>query len=286
MSVEVVIQLADHLNIPHFGLIAQSVGSVFALALAYKYPLRVVGPVFLISPWVSTQAANTFKWARRLPAGLVTRTLSIAMDVMWMFSKTTAAKDTDAFHATPTPSQSSPSGKTSSPARKGSFALDSSTPTTTTNNSHDPTIHTLTALEEDELLASLEDQREFSTDFPPHRPLRHVVRPKHVSLYLAMNRQRMEEPCSQGQLGDVLVALEKYHGFGFSYSEVRTGVSAVWGDKDGLISQKGIDILANTLNDLRLKILDGEGHDLVWKEGVMEWAIRGIAERRKERVYH
>ncbi|KAL0084786.1 Alpha/Beta hydrolase protein [Phycomyces blakesleeanus] len=239
---DVIIQLADYLGIKQFGIIGQSVGSVFALAIAHKYPSRVFGPVFLISPWVSTQAANTFKWARRLPAAIVTRTASLAMDVMWMFNKGL-------------------SKGIESPLQK----------------THQ---QKLTALEEDELLASLDECLEFTTDFPPHRPLRHVVRPKHVSLYLTMNKQRTAEPYNQGQLADVLVALEKYNQFGFNYSDIKTSVSAVWGDKDGLIPQRGIDVLANSLRDLHLKILEGEGHDLVWKEGVMEWAIRGISERQ------
>ncbi|KAI8388567.1 Alpha/Beta hydrolase protein [Radiomyces spectabilis] len=279
---DVVIQLADHLRIRRFSLIAQSVGTVFALAIALKCPSRVLGPIYLISPWVSTQAANTFKWTRRLPASLVTRTISLAMDVMWMFNKGMSK-------------ESLPSRQNPNRISDEDSVSDSSTRTSDTSRgskksplgSPDSSIHsTLTAFEEDELLASLEDDNlELSTDFPPHRPLRHVVRPKHVSLYLAMNRLRMSEPYSQGQLGDVLVALEKYHSFGFSYSEITTSVSAVWGEKDGLIPQKAIDILANSLRDVRLKILDGESHDLVWKEGVMEWTMRGIAERWRGKVH-
>lgn len=257
-----VIQLADHLNIRKFSLIAQSVGTVFALAVAHKYPARVLGPIFLISPWVSTQVANTWKWSRRLPAALVTRTVSLAMDVMWMFNKNS-----------PQPAQTDEE-EVNSP--RGSSSVESPT--------SPPIYMTLTAIEEDELLASLDDEPfDLPTDFPPHRPLRHSVRPRHMSLYFAMNRQRMAEPYSAGQLLDVLVALEKYHSFGFSYSEIRTPVTAVWGDKDGLIPQRAIDTLA-TLHDVRLKILDGEGHDLVWKEGVMEWAIRGISERWRGRL--
>lgn len=203
------------------------------MAIAYKYPSRIVGPLFLISPWVSTYAANTFKWSRRLPAALVTRTVSLALDIMWMFTRSSGSPDRSSTEQE----------------------------------------------EEDDLLASLDndDDHDLPTDFPPHRPLRHVVRPRHMSLYFAMNEIRTSEPHMQGQLLDVLIALEKYHPFGFSYSEIKTAISAVWGDKDALIPQRAIDALANSLRDVRFKILDGEGHDLVWKEGVMEWAIRGVA---------
>jgi pimeloyl-ACP methyl ester carboxylesterase len=251
-----VIQLADYVHIQQFCIIAQSVGTVFALAIARKYPRYVLGPIYLISPWVSTQAANTFKWTRRLPAPLVAKTISLALDVMWMFNKggndnndSTINDDEDESEMQDTQPRKNPR-------------------------------HTMVAYEEDELLASLDDEVfDLPTDFPTNRPLRHFVRPKHMSLFLAMNKFRMSENYSQGQLCDVMVALEKYHLFGFNYADIKIPVSAVWGDKDGLIPHKAIDILANSLHDVRLKILESEGHDLVWKEGVMEWAMRGIAER-------
>ncbi|KAI9491332.1 Alpha/Beta hydrolase protein [Zychaea mexicana] len=294
---EVVVQLADHLGIRRFSIIAQSVGTVFAMAISHKYPGRVLGPLFLISPWVSTQAANTFKWSRRLPAPLVTRTVSLAMDVMWMLNKGTAIS-TGGGSGTPsasTPATSSsdedgsvlsdPSPRTSettSPQQRTFTNINSVVNANPSNNTVDLTGMTLQ--EEDELLASLDEEDfDLPTDFPPHRPLRHAVRPRHISLYFAMNKLRMSEPYTQGQVLDVLIALEKYHNFGFSYSEIKTAVTAVWGDKDGLIPLKAIDVLANGLRDVRFKILDGEGHDLVWKEGVMEWAIRGIAERWRVR---
>lgn len=256
-------------------MIAQSVGTVFALAIAHRYKKRVMGPIFLISPWVSTKAANTFKWTRRLPAPLVAKTISLALDVMWAFSK------------------SSNSSSSSSSASIRSSAEDevieeedvsngrkSSSSNSQQRKKNPKYRNTIVAYEEDELLASLDDDVfDLPTDFPTDRPLRHFVRPKHMSLYLAMNKSRMSEPYSQGQLCDVMVALEKYNLFGFSYSDIKIPVSAVWGDKDGLIPQKGIEYLANSLHDVRLKILESEGHDLVWKEGVMEWALRGIAER-------
>lgn len=246
---DVVVQLSDHLRIGQFSIIAQSVGTVFALAIAHRYKKRIAGPIYLISPWVSTKAANTFKWTRRLPAPLVAKTISLALDVIWVLNKSSGDEDSGS--------------RTNSTDKKR------------TMQSRD----TMLAFEEDELLASLDDEVDLLTDFPTNRPLRHFVRPKHMSLYLAMNKRRMSETYSQGQLCDVMVALEKYHLFGFNYSDIKIPVSAVWGDKDGLIPQKAIEILANSLQDVRLKILESEGHDLVWKEGVMEWAIRGISER-------
>ncbi|KAI8080154.1 Alpha/Beta hydrolase protein [Gilbertella persicaria] len=262
---DVIIQLSDQLKIDQFSMIAQSVGSVFALAVAYQFPRRVLGPIFLISPWVSTQLAGTFKWTRRLPAPLVAKTVSLALDVMWMFNRTSNTT----IHSTRT-------------SLEDEKRIDYTQTIHTHQESNKKVRRTTVAFEEDELLASLEEEMpDLTTDFPTDRPLRHFVRPKHMSLYLAMNNYRMSENYSQGQLCDVMVALEKYHLFGFNYSDVKTSVSAVWGDKDGLIPSTVIDVLANSFHDVRLKILESEGHDLVWKEGVMEWAIRGIAQKIK-----
>ncbi|RCI03900.1 hypothetical protein CU098_011942 [Rhizopus stolonifer] len=251
---DVVIQLSSHIGISQFGIIAQSVGTVFALAVAHRFKARIVAPIYLISPWVSAHAANTFKWTRRLPTALVAKTISLALDVMWIFSSKSSKSEEE---------------NKEEPAKA---------------SVNRPQRHTMVAFEEDVLLASLDDEPlDLPTDFPTHRPLRHFVRPQHMSLYLAMNQKRMSEPYNQGQLCDIMVALEKHHLFGFNYSDVKVSVSAVWGDQDSLIPLKAIETLANSLRDVRLKILESEGHDLVWKEGVMEWAMRGIAERWKHK---
>jgi pimeloyl-ACP methyl ester carboxylesterase len=274
---DVVIQLANHMQISQFSLIGQSVGAVFALAVAKKYPSRIIGTVHLISPWVPTAAANTFRWTKRLPGGLMTRTLSLGMDAMWTISKATNSSSagwlsvSGALSVDDSQRSSSESaGHSRHSSMSGKFSSAAS-PTSAT-------FHTaLVALEEDELLASLDDDYvDIPTDFPPHRPLRHMVRLQQMSLFLSMNKMRMAEPSSEGQTNDVLVALEKYHPFGFSFSDVDVPVSVVWGDKDNLIPLKGIEWMASVMKDIRVKVLEGEAHDLVWKEGVIEWAIRGI----------
>ncbi|KAG2177533.1 hypothetical protein INT44_008045 [Umbelopsis vinacea] len=272
---DVVIQLADHLRIKRFSLIGQSVGAVFSLAVAKKYPNRVVGTVHLISPWVPTAAANTFKWTKRLPGGLMTRTLTLGMDAMWTINKVSNSPSANWLSMSGMADASQRSSTESSGISRNSSMSGkmSSATSPTSSNFHSA----LMALEEDELLASLDDDyADIPTDFPPHRPLRHMVRLQQMSLFLGMNKMRMAEPSSEGQTNDVLVALEKYHTFGFSFSDIDIPVSVVWGDKDNLIPLRGIEWMASTMKDVRVKVLEGEAHDLVWKEGVMEWALRGI----------
>jgi pimeloyl-ACP methyl ester carboxylesterase len=271
----VVVQLADHLRIPQFSLIGQSVGAVFSLAIAKKYPSRVIGTVHLISPWVPTAAANTFKWTKRLPGGLMTRTLTLGMDAMWTISKVTNSPSAGWLSMSGVADTSQRSSNESlALSRNSSMSGKMSSATSPTSSNFQSA---LMALEEDELLASLDDDyTDIPTDFPPHRPLRHMVRLQQMSLFLGMNKMRMAEPSSDGQTNDVLVALEKYHPFGFNFSDIDIPVSVVWGDKDNLIPLRGIEWMASTMKDIRVKVLEGEAHDLVWKEGVMEWALRGI----------
>ncbi|RUS18349.1 hypothetical protein BC937DRAFT_88855 [Endogone sp. FLAS-F59071] len=120
---------------------------------------------------------------------------------------------------------------------------------------------------------------EIPTDFPEDRPLKHVVRARTVQLYFTMNNRRAIEPSTQGQLCDVVVALEKYQRFGFSFADVRCPVTVLWGDKDTLIPQSAVEWMANNMRDVKIKVLEGEDHTLIWKEGVVEWAIRGIGEK-------
>lgn len=207
----------------------------------------------------------------------MTRTLSLGMDAMWTISKATNSPSAgwlSVSGALGVDSSQRSSTDSVGHSRNSSMSGRMSSATSPTSSKFQTA---LVALEQDELLASLDDDYvDIPTDFPPHRPLRHMVRLHQMSLFLAMNSMRMAEPSSQGQTNDVLVALEKYHPFGFNFSDVDVPVSVVWGDKDNLIPLRGIEWMASTMKDIRVKVLEGEAHDLVWKEGVIEWAIRGI----------
>ncbi|RUP21486.1 Alpha/Beta hydrolase protein [Jimgerdemannia flammicorona] len=293
---DAIAQLADHLHIRRFSLIGQSVGAVFAMAVAHKYPMRILGPVYLISPWVSTYVANTFRWTRRLPASLFVGALNLAMDVMWSIDKLSSfsmdgwwggnnAIPKETSSARSSLDHDRGSGDRMRRGRKGSSGTVSSASSSAGKGSAqgrsplsaDTGYGTNEEDDEEDLLAP--PFVDIPTDFPEDRPLKHVVRARTVPLYFAMNAKRAAEPSTSGQLCDVVVALEKYQRFGFSYADVRCPVTVLWGDKDTLIPQNAIEWMVNNMRDVRIKVLEGEDHTLIWKEGVVEFTVRGIGDR-------
>src|SRR5262249_19573902 len=113
----------------------------------------------------------------------------------------------------------------------------------------------------------------------PGHPLRHIVKPSNTSrlnLFMALNQLRMKEPAQNGQILDVLVALEKYRSFGFAYEDIAVPIRCIWGDKDTLIPRVAMEWLyqivgkSSTSGGVDIKVVEGEDHTLVWKEGVVE----------------
>lgn len=63
----IVASLAKKLKISKFTVIAQSCGTIYALAIAKKYPDLIKQPLLIASPWVPTAHSNTFAWTKILP---------------------------------------------------------------------------------------------------------------------------------------------------------------------------------------------------------------------------
>jgi pimeloyl-ACP methyl ester carboxylesterase len=83
---EITIQIADALEIPRFGLMGMSCGCTYALAVAYKYPHRLLStPIQLFSPWIPpaelsplsmVRMASKLKWV--LTPRLIMKGLSLS----------------------------------------------------------------------------------------------------------------------------------------------------------------------------------------------------------------
>ncbi|KAK9710693.1 hypothetical protein K7432_008254 [Basidiobolus ranarum] len=66
----IISQLVNVLSIDKFGLIAQSFGAIFALAIALECSDKIVGPIQLISPWITLSEPttnSTLRTIRNLP---------------------------------------------------------------------------------------------------------------------------------------------------------------------------------------------------------------------------
>jgi len=105
---------------------------------------------------------------------------------------------------------------------------------------------------------------------------------------MAMNELRMKEPAQNGQILDVLVALEKYRSFGFAYEDIAVPIRCIWGDKDSLIPRVAMEWLyqivgkSSMSGGVDIKVIEGEDHTLVWKDGVVELAVRGVSDLYRE----
>ncbi|ORY00807.1 alpha/beta-hydrolase [Basidiobolus meristosporus CBS 931.73] len=74
----IIAQLLEDLGIDHFAILAQSFGTVFALATTLKLPEKIVGPIQLVSPWIplSEPATNpSLRNLRHVPNFLLSASL-------------------------------------------------------------------------------------------------------------------------------------------------------------------------------------------------------------------
>lgn len=84
---EIVEEMANGFNIQKFSLMGHSCGAIYAMACALRLKSRIVGTVWLMSPWVHLTLAKRMKWIRHVPttllktqstAGLLYKSLSVA----------------------------------------------------------------------------------------------------------------------------------------------------------------------------------------------------------------
>ncbi|KAF9571030.1 hypothetical protein BGW38_008684, partial [Lunasporangiospora selenospora] len=155
---EIVEEMANGFNIQKFSLMGHSCGAIYAMACALRLKTRVVGTVWLMSPWVHLTVAKRMKWIRHVPASLIKSSHSTA--TILYRSLSIAARE---------------------PPSKGYT---------------DPN------------LLSYDRQK----------------------LVKAMLQDNMAESL-EGANNDLMVCLELYHSFGFSYKDVTLPVHVFWGTK-------------------------------------------------------
>lgn len=152
---EIVEEMANGFNIQRFSVMGHSCGAIYAMACALRLKSRIVGTVWLMSPWVHLTLAKRMKWIKHVPTTLL-KSQSTAS--LLYKSLSVAAKEPP--------------------------------------NSSDPNI--------------LNYDRE--------------------KLCKAMLEDNMAESM-EGAFNDLMVCLELYHNFGFSYKDVKLPVHVFWGTK-------------------------------------------------------
>ncbi|KAF9019515.1 hypothetical protein BGZ52_003358 [Haplosporangium bisporale] len=198
---EIVGEMADGFGIQKFSVMGHSCGAIYAMACALRLKSRIVGTVWLMSPWVHLTLAKRMKWIRHVPttllksqstASLLYKTLSVA------------AKE------------------------------------------------------------------------PPCKSDPNILNYDREKLVKAMLQDNMAESL-EGANNDLMVCLELYHSFGFSYKDVTLPVHVFWGTKDAVISREAVDWMEQRLAQCTLSVIEGGTHGLLWRADVVSQIFKGIA---------
>ncbi|KAF9438613.1 hypothetical protein BGZ76_006512 [Entomortierella beljakovae] len=198
---EIVEEMANGFNIQKFSVMGHSCGAIYAMACALRLKNRIVGTVWLMSPWVHLTLAKRMKWIKHVPTTLLKSQVTASLLYK---SLSVAAKEPP--------------------------------------NSSDPNI--LNYDREKLCKAMLEDNKAES---------------------------------HEGANNDLMVCLELYHSFGFTYKDVKLPVHIFWGTKDGVISREAVDWMEQKLDHCTLSVIDGGTHGLLWRADVVSQIFKGIA---------
>ncbi|KAF9383189.1 hypothetical protein CPB97_006660 [Podila verticillata] len=71
---EIVEEIANGMNIQKFSIMGHSCGAIYAMACALRLKSRIVGTVWLMSPWVHLTLAKRMKWIKHMPTTLLKST--------------------------------------------------------------------------------------------------------------------------------------------------------------------------------------------------------------------
>lgn len=162
---EIVEEMANGFNIQKFSVMGHSCGAIYAMACALRLKSRIVGTVWLMSPWVHLTLAKRMKWIKHVPTTLL-KTQGTAS--LLYKSLSVAAKE------------------------------------------------------------------------PPSHSDPNILNYDREKLCKAMLEDNMAESL-EGANNDLMVCLELYHSFGFSYKDVTLPVHVFWGTKVGQRKQEEME---------------------------------------------
>ncbi|KAG9070426.1 hypothetical protein KI688_007962 [Linnemannia hyalina] len=198
---EIVEEMANGFNIQKFSVMGHSCGAIYAMACALRLKPRIVGTVWLMSPWVHLTIAKRMKWIKHMPTTLL-KSQSTAS--LLYKSLSVAAKE------------------------------------------------------------------------PPCKSDPNILNYDREKLVKAMLQDNLAESL-EGANNDLMVCLELYHSFGFSYKDVTLPVHVFWGTKDAVISKEAVDWMEQRLPQCTLSVIEGGTHGLLWRADVVSKIFKGIA---------
>lgn len=220
------------------------------MGVATKIPSRILPPIYLISPWVSTKVSNTFGWTRYIPTCFTRAALRSAFNVAILHERVRQVQKCRPITLPPLVEDEGSEGNngTDSPPTEGDNQQGDSKP------------------------RKKRRTRKFRTIFDP---------PGQLELCQEMERRVLKENHISGMVNDSIIALEKRHPFGFLYTDVTLPVKVLWGDHDDLIPHSAVVWMQENILDCDLKVYEGSGHALLMRAGVIEDAFKHFIKAQK-----
>ncbi|KAJ3020986.1 hypothetical protein HKX48_009389 [Thoreauomyces humboldtii] len=86
---DLIVEVADALDIPKFGVIAYSLGTCDALALAKRHPGRLLGPIQVVGAWTMPDTPGTLSWIKvavKLPMGVISGFVKAGIVLQWDYA--------------------------------------------------------------------------------------------------------------------------------------------------------------------------------------------------------
>ncbi|CAH1762955.1 4454_t:CDS:2 [Entrophospora sp. SA101] len=253
---EMINELTLILRMWQFGLATFSLGAVYGLAYSLLFPERISGPIFMVSPWVSTSVPGTstmYKGIAKFAPNFLIRTgLSNLPNFLNLWGTLGGS------NASPSTSQSSSTSfYSSSPSSRSSSTSVLGVTNDDDNQNHDLDPANIENIDNiDDLLFSISPGRSFI-----HNQI------YQNGLWNLQNRT--------GAHIDALVALEKVD-WGFKYEETTYPIQAYVGDVDDNVPINAWMYMSNRMNNINMEVIEGGGHYLLYRMDFMDNLFKTI----------
>ncbi|KAI9728625.1 MAG: hypothetical protein M1828_002731 [Chrysothrix sp. TS-e1954] len=298
--------LCTHLSISSFSLLAHSAGAIYALATALKMPSHVHGKIHLLAPWIppSQMVIDGSQSSTSSPASGLPRSQRFLRLVPTPFLKLTNSAFMGGLNrGSPKSSKSSrKSGEVSSSVFNSK--LNSGRPSI--SQRQQPGVMSSPAIGAAPARPStphLEDM----VDVPSDHSIGAAVldaggsltpnRPNGSSASMTDEEKMAERRAYDAALTpavwtlatknsnpavDLVVCLERNQRIGFRYADVDERVVIHHGTKDNRVPLENVRWLRNTMRNVELRVVEGEGHGLMANATVMGQVLEEISKEMEE----
>ncbi|KAL9040737.1 MAG: hypothetical protein Q9214_004366, partial [Letrouitia sp. 1 TL-2023] len=273
-----VLAVCQHLGLRKFSLLAHSAGAIYALATALRMPQHIRGRIHLLAPWIPpSQMSGIGTQQDSLPTSALPLTQRFLQSLPTTFLKaanssylrTTSASITTSLPKSPRKSRRR-SPRPESPGAKTATRHDSKT--------RDPATRQESLSKSLSSAAAVAD--EFTSTPVSSAPGTDILSEKErQSTYDARLTEAIWHAATTGAnpAVDLLVCLERRQPIGFRYVDISRSVVLHHGNKDSRVPVENVKWLGATMRRCEVRILEGEGHGLMARAGVMGGVLEEMA---------